>query len=200
MKKVRLWKLVKQPIKPVVRFFLRLMRVFVGLEGINKIFLISGKYTPFILKSFGAQIGPGERIESPLIIHNAQANYGNLQIGNDCYIGKDVFLDLRNPIIIQDRATISMRVTIVTHMDVGSSPLKESIYPSADQAVVLEQGAYIGAGSIILHGVTIGECAMVGAGAVVVEDIPPYTVVGGVPAKFIKRIGPKIEIISQVNK
>lgn len=48
--------------------------------------------------------------------------------------------------------------------------------------------AWIGAGSIILPGVTIGEGAVVGAGAVVTKDVPPYTVVVGVPARPIKRI------------
>lgn len=49
-------------------------------------------------------------------------------------------------------------------------------------------GAFIGVGAIILPGVTIGKCAVVGAGSVVTKDVPPYTVVAGNPARFIKRI------------
>ena len=53
---------------------------------------------------------------------------------------------------------------------------------------MIKRGAWIGAGAIILPNVTIGERAVVGAGAVVTKDVPPYTVVAGVPAKEIKKL------------
>jgi chloramphenicol O-acetyltransferase type B len=53
---------------------------------------------------------------------------------------------------------------------------------------VIQDDAWIGAGSIILPGVTIGEGAVVAAGSVVTKDVPSYTVVAGVPARPIKRI------------
>ena len=54
--------------------------------------------------------------------------------------------------------------------------------------VVLDEGAWIGANATITAGVTVGRYAIVAAGAVVNRDVPPYTVVGGVPAHFIKNI------------
>ncbi len=54
--------------------------------------------------------------------------------------------------------------------------------------IIIKQGAWIGAGVIILPNVTIGECAVVGAGAVVTKDVPAYTVAVGVPAKVIKKL------------
>jgi len=59
--------------------------------------------------------------------------------------------------------------------------------------VVIKRGAWIGAGAIILPNVTIGERAVVGAGAVVTRDVPPYTVVAGVPAREIKKLSPKTD-------
>lgn len=63
-------------------------------------------------------------------------------------------------------------------------PTKEQDY--MDAPIVVEDDVWIGAGSIILAGVTIGKGAIIGAGAVVNKDVPPYAIVGGVPAKVIK--------------
>jgi len=54
--------------------------------------------------------------------------------------------------------------------------------------IIIQDDAWIGAGAIILPNVTIGKGAVVGAGAVVTKDVPPYTVVAGVPAKEIKKL------------
>jgi acetyltransferase-like isoleucine patch superfamily enzyme len=54
--------------------------------------------------------------------------------------------------------------------------------------IVLHEGVWIGANATITAGVTVGRYAIVAAGAVVNRDVPPYTVVGGVPAHFIKNI------------
>ena len=109
-------------------------------------------------------------------------------IGDNCHIGKDVFFDLKAPIIIEDSVTISMRTTIITHLDVGKSLLKKISFPVTQGQVIFKKGCHVGTNATILHGVTIGEYAMVGAGAVVTKDVPPYTIVGGVPAKVIKKI------------
>jgi len=56
--------------------------------------------------------------------------------------------------------------------------------------VAIRDGAWLGEGCVILKGVTVGERAVVGANAVVTHDVPPWTVVGGVPARVIRRLGP----------
>jgi acetyltransferase-like isoleucine patch superfamily enzyme len=58
--------------------------------------------------------------------------------------------------------------------------------PENDQDIIIEGDNWIGANSIILKGVTIGRGAVVAAGAVVTQDVQPYSIVGGVPAKLIK--------------
>ena len=58
--------------------------------------------------------------------------------------------------------------------------------PEDDLGVVIEDDVWVGTRAIILHGVTIGRGAVVAAGAVVAKNVPPYSIVGGVPAKVIK--------------
>jgi len=173
----------------VLNFSIR--KFLFGFENANRLLRFVDKRAIIpILKKNGAAIGKNCDIESPLIFHNCR-DFSNLTIGNNCHIGKDVFLDLRAPIFIDDSVTISMRTTIITHLDVGKSPLKNKSLPSKQGQVILKKGCYIGANAIILHSVTIGECAAIAAGAVVTKDIPPYTIVGGVPARIIKELNKK---------
>jgi acetyltransferase-like isoleucine patch superfamily enzyme len=170
-----------------------------GIEGVNRIlYQCNSAHTVALLVSYGAVVGSGHDMNSPLLIHNAMGTYSNLTIGQECHLGKEVFLDLRDKIIIEDRVTISMRVTILTHMDVGHSPLGESAFPPCQAPVVIKRGAYIGASTTILQGVTIGACAVVGAGAVVIEDVPAYGISIGVPAQVIRLINAE-NTISNLN-
>jgi acetyltransferase-like isoleucine patch superfamily enzyme len=149
---------------------------------------IRGRQLPAALKAFGAKIGEGVLLRSPLRLYNAKNRLGNLSIGNQSFIGTDCLLDLAAPLTIGSRVAIAMRVTLLTHVDTYYSPLHETHYPSATAFLTIEDGVYIGAGAIILMGVRIGENSVIAAGAVVIEDVPPNTVVGGVPAKIIKSL------------
>ncbi|MBK8021733.1 MAG: acyltransferase [Chloroflexi bacterium] len=113
---------------------------------------------------------------------------GKLRIGAWCHLGPGVTLDLTAPIVLEDRCTLSLHTIILTHEDVGYSPLAKSAFPTRKQRVIVESGAYIGAGATVLMGVRIGRCAVVGAGSLVRDDVPPYTVVAGVPARVIRQL------------
>jgi len=155
-----------------------------GFEWVVRLLLVAGEENnPRIFKEYGARIGDRARLHSPLLIHNAKCSFSNLSIGDNCHIGKDVFLDLSEPIEIGNNVTISMRTTIITHRDVGDSPLKQRQLGTEQGKVTIQKGAYIGAGAIILHGITIGECAVVGAGAVVTRNVPDGAIVVGIPAR-----------------
>ena len=140
-----------------------------------------------ILKKYGAKIGQDVDIETRLAFHNCK-DYSNLSIGDGCHVGKEAFFDLRDAVVLKDIVTVSMRVTFITHLDVGKSPLKELGYHDASGSILLEKGCYIGANAIILKGVTIGECAIVGAGAVVNRDVPAHAIVAGNPARVVKKV------------
>ena len=161
------------------------------LFGINKLSsylsLLDKDCTKFVLKFFGAKIGPDCDIESHIIIHNAKWGFRNLRIGRGCHIGKDTLFDLMSPIIIEDFVTISMRTTILTHLSVGNSNLN-NFYPRKSAPVRIMKNVYVGANSTILHGVTIGEGSLVAACSLVLHDVPEHTVVGGVPAKVLKNL------------
>ncbi len=139
-----------------------------------------------VLRKNGAVIGDNCDIESTLIFHNCM-DFSNLIIGNNVHIGKNCFFDLRDRIIIEDNVVISMQTTIITHHDMSKSELS-NLYPAKSEAVLIKKNTYIGARSIILMGVTLSEGSFVAAGSVLTNDVPPYNMVGGVPAKFIKKL------------
>lgn len=142
------------------------------------------------LRAYGGSIGQRVRFRSPVVIHNSDSRhsryYGKLEVGDDCYFGRELFLDLQDRIVIEDQVTVSHRVMIVTHTDAGTSPLKDQFIPTSKGPVIIRRGAYIGANVTILQGVEIGELSVVGAGAVVTRSVPPSTVVVGVPARVTK--------------
>lgn len=134
-----------------------------------------------VLRKFGAEIGEGCDIETPLSFHNAQS-FRNLKIGNNVHVGRECFFDLREKIEISDNAVISMRCTFITHQDLNKSDLSKK-YPAVSAPVLIGRNVYIGAGATILHGVQIGDNAIIGASALVIKNIEPNTKAVGIPAK-----------------
>jgi acetyltransferase-like isoleucine patch superfamily enzyme len=162
-------------------------------EGINALLLImpAAMVVP-TLRKFGAQIGEEVQMHTPLIIHNASElphqHYANLQLADHCYFGRDVFFDLTDLIRVEPYVTVSMRCTLITHTNVGERPPSLINLPPSHAPIHIAQGAYLGAGCTILEGVTVGESAVAAAGAVVHENVPALTIVGGVPAKPISTV------------
>jgi maltose O-acetyltransferase len=112
----------------------------------------------------------------------------NVTIGAKTFINSEVrFAAPNDTITIGENVAIGPRVSFET--------VNHSLYfvPTKGRAtetkpITVEDEAWIGAGCIILQGVTIGRGAVVAAGSVVVHDVPSYSVYGGSPAKFIKAI------------
>jgi maltose O-acetyltransferase len=113
----------------------------------------------------------------------------NLTVGSGCFINWPVHIDANALVTIGDRVSIGHHVVIVTSAhEIGSPEFRAGDRKPAP--VTICSGAWIGAGAMILPGVTIGEGAVVAAGAVVAKDVPANTLVGGVPAKLIRDLGP----------
>lgn len=114
--------------------------------------------------------------------------FSNLSIGDHSNILDDCFFLLRDKIIIGNNVDIAYRVTIITSSNASASDFIRSYYPPFTAPVIIEDDVWIGANVTILGGVKIGKCSVVAAGALVNKDVPPYSVVAGVPAKVIKKI------------
>ena len=173
----------------LLRFFVPFYLSLGDVSKINQLLLGSTlQETRAILTQMEAHLAPDCYIENHLFIHNGRHNYANLCIGTRAYVGKDCFFDLSDQIIIDSGAVIAMRVTILTHFDAGASQLAQRL-PRMTKPVHIHAGAYIGAGSLLLPGVDIGEGAVVGAGAVVTKDIPCGSSFVGVPARAMVENG-----------
>lgn len=138
---------------------------------------------------FGAKIGAGTVILRSGVTNGYHYGLSRLSIGRECFLGNGVDLDVRGGIILEDDVTLSNGVVLFSHINVGypNHPL-QAAYPTKEAQVLLKKGCYIGTNASILPGVTVGEYAVVGAGAVVTKNVSPKTVVAGVPARVIKRI------------
>ena len=131
------------------------------------------------------------RVCIPPAVRNALYRAMGIRVGRHVFIGLDSWLDDQFPelITIEDDVTISFRVTVVVHDDARRMDRTEAGAGAGTVApVLLRRGCYLGACCVILPGVTIGEGAVVGAGAVVTRDVAPRTLVAGVPARFVKDV------------
>ena len=118
--------------------------------------------------------------------------YRNITIGNDVYIGPHaLFLCTESQIFIGNKVLFGPHVTIIGG-DHRITDVGRFIYdvldkhPEDDQDVHIEDDVWIGTNTTLLKGVTVGRGSVVAAGALVTKDVPPYAIVGGVPAKVLK--------------
>ena len=125
---------------------------------------------------------------------DTEFNGYNVEIGNNVSFGQRMQIMCVNaPVIIGDNVMFGPGVTLITgdhRIDIVGKYMNEvkqkDKLPENDQPIVLKGDNWIGANSTILKGVTVGEGAVVAAGSLVIKDVPPYAIVGGVPAKVIK--------------
>ena len=129
----------------------------------------------------GMDIDPSSAIFPPFHV-----NYGkHTTIGKNVFINFDcVFLDFGG-ITIEDGVFIAPKVSLLTEGHPISPDNRHSLIVAP---IHIKRNAWIGANASIMPGVTIGENSIVAAGAVVTKDVPDNTIVGGIPAKFIKTI------------
>lgn len=110
----------------------------------------------------------------------------HITIGAETFINYEVMLDNAAPITIGHRVSFGPRVTVLTGTH-GIAVVGRRAGPYTSAPVSIEDGCWIGAGAMILPGVTVGAGAVVAAGAVVTKDVPPDTLVAGVPATVVKQ-------------
>jgi acetyltransferase-like isoleucine patch superfamily enzyme len=138
------------------------------------------------LLKMGATNTPGNGLRVWLL---RRAGY---EIGSDVYVGESLIivdeLDEAGGITIGDRVALAPRVTLVTCSYPNNSQYRDLV-PERHGPIVIGDDAWLGASSVVLPNVTIGEGAVIGAGAVVTKDVPRMALVVGVPAKVARILG-----------
>jgi acetyltransferase-like isoleucine patch superfamily enzyme len=111
-----------------------------------------------------------------------------VKVGNNVFLAYDVNIDLTVPELVEigDNARIGIGVIILAHNRPSDGWLAH--LGKVEQRVRIERDAVIGSGAIVLPGVTVGEFALVREGSVVEQDVPPYTVAAGIPARVIQEL------------
>jgi len=168
-----------------------------GIDYICRMLGTSDSYiTQKLLRKYGARLGQHINFKGEIIIDNASKDqdatndFRNLIIGNRCYIGKKVFFDLPNEIIIENEVVISAGVSIFTHADCGNRLMSNHIVRKTGP-VRIGKGTWVGANATILCGVHVGEQCVVAAGAVVTTSFDSNQIIAGVPAKKVGNISKK---------
>lgn len=130
---------------------------------------------------FGYEVPSSLRVFPPFY-----TDYGkNINIGEEVFINACCHFQDHGGVTIGDGCQIGHNVVFATLNHELEPEKRKTTRPAP---IVLGKNVWIGSNATILQGVTIGDNAVVAAGAVVTKDVPPNTVVGGVPAKFIKII------------
>ncbi|EQB54359.1 putative acetyltransferase C18B11.09c [Colletotrichum gloeosporioides] len=140
-----------------------------------------------MLKDILGKVGPGTFIEPPFI-----PDYGcNVVIGENCFINFNCTILDTSLVIIGNRVQLGPNVSIYSAGH-ETSVLSRIKFVEFGDPVYIEDDAWIGGGTIILPGVTIGKGSTIGAGSIVTKSIPPYSVAMGAPAKVVKKL-PTVE-------
>ena len=142
------------------------------------------------LRLLGARVGRRAVLHDVRFFNLYRRGLAGLSIGDDCFLGDECLLDLAEGLTLERQVTLAERVVVLTHTNVGYAdhPL-QAHFPAMAAPVVVEQGAFLGANVTVLPGLRIGSQAFVAAGSVVTADVPPRTLVAGVPARTIRAIG-----------
>ncbi|WP_027398775.1 2,3,4,5-tetrahydropyridine-2,6-dicarboxylate N-acetyltransferase [Anaerovorax odorimutans] len=131
------------------------------------------------MKNINARIEPGAIIREQVEIGDQAVIMMGAIINIGSIIGDNTMIDMG--VVLGGRATVGKNC----HIGAGTV-LAGVIEPPNAKPVVIEDDVVIGANAVVLEGVRVGKGSVVAAGAVVIEDVPPNTVVGGIPAKKIK--------------
>ena len=140
------------------------------------------EYTEVMHELFEGHIGEGSYVAAPV----AGAALNRVVIGKNVYINTNSLLMARGGITIEDDVMIAANAQLISN--------NHDVYDRqvlTCKPVLIQKGAWIGAGASIMPGVSVGRYAVVGAMSVVTKDVPDYAVVVGTPAKVVKMLDPE---------
>lgn len=133
---------------------------------------------PALLRMFGAKVGRG------VVIHpGVNIKYPwKLIIGDHCWIGQRAWLDNIDRLTLGSNVVISQGAMIIQ----GSHNYKRVDYPTMSGPVVLEDGSWVGAGAMVMMGVTLKSHSVLSAGSVATKDLEAYVIHQGNPAQPVR--------------
>lgn len=149
-----------------------------GLPLLRCPLIPSTAFRRFLLGAFGAEIGQGVVMQQPFRVKYPW----NLRTGNHCWFGEDCWIDNLVPVTIGNNVCISQGAYLCT----GNHDWSDPAFPLVVRSIRLDDGAWVGARSSIGPGVVVGECAVVGLGAIVHKSVPPFEIHAGNPARFVR--------------
>lgn len=145
------------------------------------------------MKNINARIEPGAIIRDQVEIGNNAVIMMGASINIGAVIGEGTMIDMN--------AVLGGRATVGKNCHIGAGTvLAGVIEPPSAKPVIVEDDVVIGANCVVLEGVTVGKGAVVAAGAIVIDDVPPYTVVAGTPARVIKEIDEKTKSKTEIKQ
>jgi putative colanic acid biosynthesis acetyltransferase WcaF len=151
---------------------------FLGLPVLRSSLLPSSRIRVFLLRIFGARVGegvvikPGVRVKYPWL----------LSLGDRSWIGEDAWIDNLVNVTIGDDVCISQGAYLCT----GNHDWSDPAFGLIAKPIVLENGSWVGARSMLCPGVTVHECGIAAAGSVVSKDVPAYEIHAGNPANLVR--------------
>ncbi len=189
MLKIELKAIQEVGLRKTIRFVIYALVEVLYHHLIDHLFYFS--YTrKLLLSAMGAKFGQNAIVMDVHFFNWHHKGPGGLSIGSECFIGDGTLIDLYDKITIENQVTIAQNVTVLTHTNVGykNHPLQK-YFPKMSKEVIFKEGSVIGAACTILPGVIIGKKSFVAAASVVTKNVPANTLVAGVPARKIRKIG-----------
>lgn len=169
------------PIKTRPQWWIRIFMPFYIKRGKGSVIYRSVRKDIVPFNVF--ELGKRSVIEDYSVINNA---VGNLVIGNNTRVG--IGNTIIGPVTISDNVNIGQNVTISglnhNYEDPGKTISEQGV---STMPIKIENNVWIGANSVVLPGVQIGNHSVIGAGSIITKDIPPYSVAVGNPARIVKR-------------
>jgi len=168
--------------QPRPRWWVRnFMNPFYHKKGQNAIYRTNARLDVLPFNSFS--VGQNSVIEDYAVVNNGM---GHVHIGDNTFVGLyDVVI---GPVTIGNSVIIAQHV-VISGLNHGYEnvhiPIKDQ--PCNTSEIIIEDECWIGANAVVTAGVRIGKHSVVAAGSIVTKDVPPYSIVGGNPAKLLKR-------------
>jgi acetyltransferase-like isoleucine patch superfamily enzyme len=148
-------------------------------------YLANRYFRPTVLRFAGFNLGQNCYLRPGMTMMSRRHN---LSIGNNTSINMDCHFDSYSPIQIGSYCNIGRNVSFINTLHEVVSDFKNLRANIATPPIIIEDFAWVAANATVLCGVKIGRGSVVAAGAIVTKDVPPHCLVGGIPAKVLRRL------------